>query len=115
LLNLFDFLLGKQFQIVLWSLMVGDWKSKGGSEKIKRRLLRKMKAGDVILLHDSGDTLGADLDAPSYTIKALEDVFREVHLRGLTCVRIDEMIRLEKQEEIESQVDWKKQSFTHYG
>lgn len=34
LLNLFDFLLQKEFRIVLWSLMVGDWRSKGGVKKL---------------------------------------------------------------------------------
>jgi peptidoglycan-N-acetylglucosamine deacetylase len=93
LLNVFDFFLLKQFQIVFWSLMVGDWWSKGGSEKIKRRLFRWIKGGSVILLHDSGETWGANLDAPLHMIKALEDVFPEVYLRGYTCVRIDEMMQ----------------------
>ncbi|WP_028399290.1 polysaccharide deacetylase family protein [Ectobacillus panaciterrae] len=95
LLNLFDFLLHKKFQVVLWSIMVGDWRSRGGSERIKRRLLHKMHGGAVIVLHDSGETWGADIDAPLHTIKALEDVFKEIRFRDYTCVRIDEMIPLE--------------------
>ncbi|MBO1001425.1 polysaccharide deacetylase family protein [Pseudogracilibacillus auburnensis] len=95
LLNLFDFFLHKQYRIILWSLMVGDWRSEGGSEKIIRKLLHKIKDGSIVLLHDSGDTLGANQDAPFYMIQALEVVFHEICHRGYTCVRIDQMMELE--------------------
>jgi peptidoglycan-N-acetylglucosamine deacetylase len=91
LLTIFNFGLRKHFEFVLWSLMVGDWRSKGGCEKIKRRLLQNISPGDIILLHDSGDTWGADPDAPSYTIEALEEVFREVKSQGYNCVRMDDI------------------------
>jgi peptidoglycan/xylan/chitin deacetylase (PgdA/CDA1 family) len=107
-LNLFDFLLKKQFRIVLWSLMVGDWWSSGGSIKVKKRLLKKMKSGAVILLHDSGETWGANRDAPIHTIEALEDVFKDLRLQGYRFVRVDEMIRLDEQRS-DTQVSWKKQ------
>jgi peptidoglycan/xylan/chitin deacetylase (PgdA/CDA1 family) len=92
MLNFFD-LLRNKYCIVLWSVMVGDWRSKVGSEKIKQRLIRKLNGGAVIVLHDSGETWGADLEAPLNTIKALEDVFSEANHRGYKCVRIDEMTK----------------------
>lgn len=92
LLNMFDLGLRKHLEVVLWSLMVGDWRSKGGSEKIKRRLLQHIKPGDIILLHDSGDTMGANWDAPRYTLEALEHVFGEIQIQGYNCVRIDHML-----------------------
>lgn len=91
ILNLFDLLLLKQYRIVHWSVMAEDWRSKGGSEKVKTRLLRNIKSGDVILLHDCGETWGADEDAPINTINALKMVLKEVTNRGFTCVRIDEI------------------------
>jgi peptidoglycan/xylan/chitin deacetylase (PgdA/CDA1 family) len=91
LMNVFDFFLLKQYKIILWSVMAEDWRSKGGSEKVKNQLLRKIKTGDVILLHDCGETLGADYDAPMYTIKALSEVLKEMDHRKLSCVRIDEL------------------------
>lgn len=39
LLTLFDFLLLKEYRIVLWSLILWDWRSKAGSEKIKTKPL----------------------------------------------------------------------------
>jgi peptidoglycan-N-acetylglucosamine deacetylase len=95
--NLFDIGLRKQFQIVLWSLMVGDWKSRGGKDKIKRRLLDRITGGSVIVLHDCGETFGADVDAPVHMIEALEDVLSEVRMQGYTCVRIDEMIQMDQE------------------
>ncbi|MGG2066918.1 polysaccharide deacetylase family protein [Bacillus sp. S14(2024)] len=91
LLNVFDFFLMKKYKIILWSVMAEDWSSKGGSEKIKTRLLRDIKNGDVILLHDCGKTFGADEDAPMNTIDALKDVFKELSSRGMSCVRMDEL------------------------
>ncbi|MDQ0199668.1 polysaccharide deacetylase family protein [Neobacillus ginsengisoli] len=92
LLNLFDFFIIKPYKIILWSVMAEDWKSKGGSEKVKKKLLNKINHGDVILLHDSGETFGADEDAPLNTINALHDVIKELTAKSYTCVRIDEML-----------------------
>ncbi len=91
LVTLFDFLLMKQYKIIHWSVMAEDWRSQGGSEKVKSRLLQKIKKGDVILLHDSGETMGADEDAPLNTIHALKEVFKELSRQGMTYARIDEL------------------------
>ncbi|MGJ7913039.1 polysaccharide deacetylase family protein [Neobacillus sp. LXY-1] len=91
LLNLFDLFLLKKYKIILWSVMAEDWRSNGGSEKVKNRLLHQIKKGDVVLLHDCGTTWGADEDAPMNTIMALNDVFNELSKMGISCVRIDEM------------------------
>jgi peptidoglycan-N-acetylglucosamine deacetylase len=90
--NIFDFLLFKRFRVVLWSLIVGDWDSKGGAQKIKKRLLSKLKKGDVIVLHDSGQTFGADIDAPSHMLQALNDFLEETSRQGYEFYRVDENI-----------------------
>lgn len=91
MIHLFDFFLHRQFQMVLWSRMFRDWRSKGGSEKISRGLLKKAEGGDVILLHDCGVTWGANEDAPHYTIEGLRTALPEMKRRGIRFVRIDEM------------------------
>ncbi|MGG1675706.1 polysaccharide deacetylase family protein [Neobacillus sp. NRS-1170] len=91
LLTLLDFLLMKKYKIIHWSVMAEDWSSTGGSEKVKKRLLGNIKRGDVILLHDCGETPGADEDAPMNTIHALKVVFKELSSRGMSCVRMDEL------------------------
>lgn len=62
MLNLFDFMRRGKYKIILWSIMAEDWRTSGGSEKIKQRLAN-IKGGDVILLHDCGDTLGPSVSA----------------------------------------------------
>jgi peptidoglycan/xylan/chitin deacetylase (PgdA/CDA1 family) len=92
LLNLFDFFILRNFHIVLWSVMAEDWKNRGGSLKIKKKILRKLQGGNIYLLHDSGDTWGADPDAPVNTLHALEEILDQVKRRGYTCVRVDRLL-----------------------
>ncbi|NHM30752.1 polysaccharide deacetylase family protein [Bacillus sp. C11] len=92
LLNIFDYFLLKEYKIVLWSLMAGDWKTAGGKERVKKVLLSKVKKGDIILLHDCGKTFGADEKAPRNTIDALKDVLMEVKNRNFHCSRIDDIL-----------------------
>ncbi|WP_397538902.1 polysaccharide deacetylase family protein [Rummeliibacillus pycnus] len=90
LVNLFYPTLLKDYKIILWSVMARDWKSVGGSERIKNELLTKIKKGDIILLHDNGETFGADLDAPKNTIQALDEVLQELVPKGYQFCRVDE-------------------------
>lgn len=90
ILNLIDFIKKSRYFIILWSISAEDWKTSGGSDKI-RRALSGIKGGDVVLLHDCGDTPGADIEAPAITIEALKDVLPAVKAKGYTCVRVDEM------------------------
>jgi peptidoglycan/xylan/chitin deacetylase (PgdA/CDA1 family) len=92
--NVFDFLLFRRFRVVLWSLIVGDWVSRGGAQKIKHRLLANLKNGDVIVLHDSGQTFGADKDAPSYMLQALSDFLEETSQQGYAFYRVDEQSKV---------------------
>lgn len=88
-INLFDFLLLKQFRMVLWSLIVGDWRSRGGKVKIKHRLVSRVKNGSVIVLHDSGRTLGANTDAPGFMLQALQEFLDEMTEKQYTFLRVD--------------------------
>jgi peptidoglycan/xylan/chitin deacetylase (PgdA/CDA1 family) len=89
--NLFDILLFRRFRVVLWSIIVGDWVSRGGAQKIKKRLLANVRNGDVIVLHDSGQTFGADKDAPEYMIQALQEFLDETSRKGYEFLRLDEL------------------------
>lgn len=89
-INLFDFFLMKQFRMILWSVIVGDWKSSGGKQKIKQRSLSKLRGGAVIVLHDSGQTFGADRDAPAYMLEALNEFIIEALYTGYCFQRVDE-------------------------
>ncbi|WP_167357107.1 polysaccharide deacetylase family protein [Paenibacillus pectinilyticus] len=93
-INVFDFFLVKRFRLVLWSLMVSDWRSKGGPERIKSKLLAKLHTNNIIVLHDSGQTFGADRDAPQYMLEALTGFLEICRQRGFTFLRIDTYLQL---------------------
>lgn len=94
--NFFDFAKNSGYRIILWSSMFGDWRSKTGSSKLKKRMLHKLKPGEVMLLHDCGTTMGANPDAPEQMLIALEQVLDEAKNKNMKSVRIDTMIREEK-------------------
>ncbi|MGZ7443565.1 polysaccharide deacetylase family protein [Paenibacillus sp. TH7-28] len=93
IVNLFDFAGRGNTQIVLWSAMFSDWRVKVGANRLTERMMRKLRGGEVFLLHDCGATLGANSDAPREMLVALERVLQEAKRRGLECIRIDEMIQ----------------------
>ncbi|WP_042122009.1 polysaccharide deacetylase family protein [Paenibacillus senegalensis] len=92
MLNLTDLFLLKDYTIVLWSVMTGDWRSKVAEKRLKNSMLEGLKDGAIVLLHDSGDTLGANRDAPRYMLQALEEVLEELQRQSWATVRIDELM-----------------------
>ncbi|HZG57112.1 polysaccharide deacetylase family protein [Paenibacillus sp.] len=92
-MNVFDFASRSRMQIVLWSMMAGDWRESTGAEKIGARLSKSLRGGQVYLLHDCGNTFGADIGAPKHTIAALEKFIPEALERGFSFVRVDELIQ----------------------
>ncbi|MFF2909073.1 polysaccharide deacetylase family protein [Paenibacillus sp. NPDC057934] len=101
IVNLFDFSKRRRVQIVLWSAMFGDWREKQGAEKLTEKMLSRLNPGEVMLLHDSGATLGADPDAPGLMLIALERTLEEAQRRGLRSIRIDQMIKTAEKSSIQ--------------
>ncbi|RFU64895.1 polysaccharide deacetylase family protein [Peribacillus glennii] len=88
--NVFTLLLSRKYQIIMWSDIFSDWKV----HKVKGSLLERLRAtndsGSVLLLHDSGDTFGADIEAPRYMLESLEVYLKESKQRGLTFTSLHE-------------------------
>jgi len=42
-------------RLVLWRLVVGDWKKVRSNEQLVKRLLDNTKPGDILVLHDGGE------------------------------------------------------------
>lgn len=82
-----------KYRIILWSVMANDWSSKNGSEGIKSLLTKHTKPGSIILLHDNGDTPGADEDAPTHTLEALKSFILYCKENNYQFVRVDEGIK----------------------
>lgn len=94
IVNAFDYSPSNHLQIILWSAIFGDWKYKLGADRLRQRMMKKMRPGEVLLLHDCGMTPGADEHAPANMIRALESYLAEGERRGFRFVGIDEMIAL---------------------
>lgn len=94
MLNMGDlFYLRKSYRIVLWSVMGRDWKLQSSGKPLKEQLKNRIGPGSIILLHDSGDTWGAEEEAPYRMIEGLEEVLEDVRLKGYTCLRTDELLK----------------------
>ncbi|RCX22483.1 peptidoglycan/xylan/chitin deacetylase (PgdA/CDA1 family) [Fontibacillus phaseoli] len=92
IVNLFDFAKRDDTQIVLWSAMFSDWRERLGADRLTNRMMKKLRGGEVFLLHDCGSTLGANSGAPGEMLVALERVLKEAEKRKLRSIRVDEMI-----------------------
>ena len=99
IMNFFDFWLPRSFRIVLWSVTGGDWSLDGEKdiEWLTRRLLKRIKDGSVVLLHDCGETAGAKPESPGIMLASLARVLDKLQERNYDYVTIQEMIRIEKQ------------------
>jgi peptidoglycan/xylan/chitin deacetylase (PgdA/CDA1 family) len=71
---------------VLWIAEGHDWQAKRTPKQIIERILNKITAGSIILLHDDGGEDGAPLN----TLKALEKLcFRIINEKELTFIRLN--------------------------
>lgn len=93
IVNLFDFTNRNNTQIVLWSGIFNDWRVRIGADRLTERMMKKLRGGQVFLLHDCGATLGANNGAPREMLIALERILKEAEKRQLRSIRIDEMIQ----------------------
>ncbi len=71
-----------------WSNMPRDW-TRPGTDVIVQRTLRRLKPGDIILLHD-GDNVYVGGDR-SQTVAALPRIIDGIQARGLRCVTLSEL------------------------
>ncbi|MFC5452466.1 polysaccharide deacetylase family protein [Paenibacillus aestuarii] len=93
-----DLLLIKRYTFTIWSVMSFDWRRDTAEKKLKDKLMRQLaytlnlkKEGAIVLLHDCGNTWGADSEAPKYMLLALEKVLSELKSNAIHYVRLDQM------------------------
>lgn len=110
IVNLFDFANRNNTQIVLWSGIFNDWRVRIGADRLTERMMKKLRGGQVFLLHDCGATLGANNGAPREMLIALERILKEAEKRQLRSIRIDEMIQETERikQSKKPQVSWSK-------
>jgi peptidoglycan/xylan/chitin deacetylase (PgdA/CDA1 family) len=77
-------------ETVMWNVTGYDWSAPPASE-IEKRVSRKMRGGDVILLHDGGHrAMGADR---AQTVIATDNLIRRYKDQGYEFVTIAEMMK----------------------
>ncbi|WP_172194005.1 polysaccharide deacetylase family protein [Saccharibacillus qingshengii] len=96
IVNLFDLVGRHELQLVLWSGIFGDWRKRLGEERLLKRMRRKMRGGEVLVLHDCGATLGANDKAPENMLRALERFLEEAYAKGLSSVTVERLMETTK-------------------
>lgn len=89
--NIASLFLSKRFKVIMWSDIFGDWKVAKGKNGLLEQLLQTTEAGSVLLLHDCGETWGADSLAPSYMLKSLEIYLQENISKGTKFITLNEV------------------------
>ncbi|OWR29365.1 polysaccharide deacetylase family protein [Saccharibacillus sp. O23] len=92
IVNLFDLVGRHELKLVLWSGIFGDWRQRLGEDRLLKRMRRKMRGGEVLVLHDCGATLGANDKAPENMLRALERFLTEAYDKGLSSVTIEKLM-----------------------
>ena len=81
------------YQIILWTLNSKDWVSFARAEKITNYLLKKIKAGYIILFHDSGNTFSTEGGDRANTVKTISRLIPALQARGYRLVTVSELLR----------------------
>ncbi|MEH7304018.1 polysaccharide deacetylase family protein [Neobacillus drentensis] len=89
--NMASLFLSKRYKVIMWSDIFGDWKVAKGKNGLLDQLLQTTEAGSVLLLHDCGETMGADRLAPRYMLQSLENYLQENVNKGTEFITLKEV------------------------
>jgi peptidoglycan/xylan/chitin deacetylase (PgdA/CDA1 family) len=89
--NIFTPFVSKKYQVIMWSGIFGDWKVVNCKNSLLNQLRSTTKKGSILLLHDCGETLGADREAPQYMMENLEIFLKENKERGTHFITLKEL------------------------
>ncbi len=79
-----------QLKLVLWDVMVGDWKSDFAPQELADRIQAKVFDGAILCLHDGCEKYGGAKGAPFNTIDALKLVLPRLKEEGYQFVTVEE-------------------------
>jgi len=79
------------YDVVLWSLNSKDW-VRFNHKTIVQFLSKRVRHGDIILFHDSGNVLSHEGGDRSQTVKTIGLLVRTLQERGYEFVSVEEMI-----------------------
>ncbi len=79
----------KRLAVVAWSLHSRD-RIGADPAVVAARVLRRIRPGDIVVMHDGHDLPGARRDA---CVEALPQILSALRKRGLECVTVSELLR----------------------
>jgi peptidoglycan/xylan/chitin deacetylase (PgdA/CDA1 family) len=81
--------------MVLWDVMVGDWKAGNTPKKLADKILKKAYSDAIICLHDGCEKYGGAKGAPFHTINALKIVIPKLKDEGYLFVTVEDFFKNE--------------------
>ncbi|WNB91133.1 polysaccharide deacetylase family protein [Bacillus sp. NEB1478] len=87
--NLFSWTAMKDFKIIMWKYAPRDWNVME-TNTLTDRLLSHLENRSIILLHDCGETFGADKLAPGIMLDALRKMFVKTANQGILFHGLEE-------------------------
>ncbi|MGE7762595.1 polysaccharide deacetylase family protein [Peribacillus sp. NPDC097895] len=89
--NIFTPMISKKYRVIMWSAIFGDWKVETCKNDLLNQLRTTSTESSIILLHDCGETLGADKAAPHYMIEVLEVYLEETIKKGTKFITLKDL------------------------
>ena len=79
------------YDIILWSLNSKDWVS-FNHKRIVKYIARRVKNGDILLFHDSGNVMSREGGVRRQTVKSITLLAKTLREKGFEFVSIEEMM-----------------------
>ncbi|MED3993160.1 polysaccharide deacetylase family protein [Peribacillus frigoritolerans] len=89
--NMFTLLFSRKYKVIMWSGIFGDWKVEHCKSTLLGELRSASTEGSILLLHDCGETLGADKEAPGYMIEILKIYLQESKEKGTHFISLKDL------------------------
>lgn len=94
--NVFTLFFRQNLKVIMWSHISQDWKLHKNELDLYNKLKKVDKTGDFILLHDCGETLGADREAPAAMLVALERFIIEMKAKEVQFLSVSSLVEKKK-------------------
>lgn len=82
--------LSKQYQVMMWSHLFWDWNVSKSKDTMLDHMRKAAVDGAIFLLHDCGETFGADRDAPACMLQQLAIFLEECENKGTQFINLKE-------------------------
>ena len=68
--------------MVLWNIDPKDWKKRNSEKAIIQHIMKRLKPGSIILLHEN-----------QKTVKLLPELIRKIQKKGYACVNLEALLK----------------------